>query len=278
MHFLLKIKIGPCLIDIHCKKSDYRILKAIFLSETGGFIHPIDNAAVNDLDKQVNLMISLFKSNDDVPKNRELKINNNNNNTTFYWKNIIAHFNNNRTVYATIYPHDNLSNTINYLLRLCISYFIIFQGHILLHTAGIIVLDKCFLFSGPSGSGKSTICAHALKKGNDFLVLSDEMLIIENSKSINIHTTPFWGALILRGEIIEYPLNSIFFLKKSSGNKLIPLNKQQTIERLLENVILYKRTPDNIKVILSNISKISSRIKAFDLYFTEAIDFWPMII
>lgn len=104
----------------------------------------------------------------------------------------------------------------NYL-RIFAAYAIAMRGGLLLHSAGIVVDGKAYLFLGRSGAGKTTLSRLALAA--DVKILSDDINIVFPARDGGFVA----GAIPFAGELghacLEprghYPLGGLFWLEKS---------------------------------------------------------------
>jgi hypothetical protein len=124
-----------------------------------------------------------------------------------------------------------------FVLKVFISQFCIFNNILFLHASSIAVSNKTYLFSGPSGAGKSTIASNF----NSQQVLSEDTAILrEINGSFFVFSSPFDYKKLPNIEFCRFPLGKIFFIFKSKENLIKPINKLETIIRLLMNNFIYQ--------------------------------------
>ncbi len=137
-----------------------------------------------------------------------------------------------------------------------------------LHSAGITLEDRGFLFVGHSGAGKSTL----VKMLQDEIeVLCDDRMIIRGyPHGFNIYGT--WS----HGEVKQISsasasLNAIFFLQKSRTNRLVPIeDRREVVMRLLACLIKPYVTADWWDNMLTLIEKIAREVPCYDLHFDKS--------
>jgi hypothetical protein len=103
----------------------------------------------------------------------------------------------------------------NYL-RLLAAYASLQQGGLLLHSAGIIVSEKAYIFLGRSGAGKSTLSKIALADGHT-LLSDDANILLPAVNGFQAGPVPFAGEL---GQVnTNYtnicPVAGIYWLEQS---------------------------------------------------------------
>lgn len=101
---------------------------------------------------------------------------------------------------------------------------------IFIHSASVVFNDKLYLFIAPSGGGKSTISSLLESKGG--IVLSDEMCVIKK-KNGKFYARAIPVGLIPECSDKERQIERVFFLKKSSRNKVSGLSVIEAVRRAL---------------------------------------------
>lgn len=130
-----------------------------------------------------------------------------------------------------------------------------------IHSSGLVINEKGFLFVGRSGAGKSTITKILGKKAR---ILCDDRIIIRDfPEGIQIYGT--WS----HGDIHQIspdsaPLHSILFLEKSNTSGLTRINNNQEITtKLIENLIKPFVTIDWWDKVLKTVSRITAEIPCY---------------
>lgn len=124
------------------------------------------------------------------------------------------------TLKGTLWAADGdlltLPLVIENYLRIVAAYSALMRGGLLIHSAGIVVDERAYLFLGRSGAGKTTVSKMALDTQAD--VLSDDINIVLPSEKggFCVGAVPFAGELgnlcLLREGL--YPLGGMFWLRK----------------------------------------------------------------
>lgn len=112
------------------------------------------------------------------------------------------------------------------ILRTALSCRLPFEGGVLLHSAGVVLDGRAYLFHGVSGAGKSTISS--LLPG---ALLSDELVSV---RDLHARATGFWGTLddrdAPRG---AFPIAGLIALDRGAGVTLTPLPPPEAMRALL---------------------------------------------
>jgi len=121
-----------------------------------------------------------------------------------------------------MYPVDQL---------LCVNVLADNQGMIV-HSAGLKIGGKVYLFPGKSGAGKSTI-SQCVGEGNGVSVLSDDRMIIRKvGEQFAAYGTPWPGdAGYAKNE--HGVLGGVFFINHGSVNAVRPLTSSQALDRMM---------------------------------------------
>ena len=163
---------------------------------------------------------------------------------------------------ASIYSIDSL-------LRVVFSWLAVEKKGFFLHCAGVVSGKNAFIFTGKSGSGKSTIAKKFPRKR----ILSDELVLLKVKKDkIFAYSTPFWGELEKgTGENLEKVIKKVFFLKKSNKLAVKKANLEETIEKLMPNILFFVNSKEISGKILEIITIMSEKIEFNSLLFPKNI-------
>ena len=113
------------------------------------------------------------------------------------------------------------------------------EGGLPLHAAALVLDGQGLVFFGPSGAGKSTIAG--LHSGP---VLTDEAAAVVRADGFSVTTTGFWGTLGRSTAVLQTcPLRALIELDKGTTFHLMPLDRQETVRRLLGVVMVPAAPP-----------------------------------
>ena len=157
---------------------------------------------------------------------------------------------------------------IDYLAAMHILSF--YEG-IIVHAAGIVWQDYGFLFPGRSGTGKSTFSKH-FRDRNDSLCLSDDRIIIRKTKQHKFFMvgTPWLGeaGLCFNEKVC---LNFLVFIRKSSRIKIVPVQKENVLDRFLPALSIPWYDSSATTKMLKFCATILMAIPVFELYCPKKI-------
>jgi len=104
----------------------------------------------------------------------------------------------------------------NYL-RVLAAYAALQQGGLFLHSAGIIIENKAYLFLGRSGAGKSTLSKQALAGGHTILSDDANIILPATTGGFQAGPVPFAGELGQINTNFEQtcPVAGVYWLKQS---------------------------------------------------------------
>jgi len=137
-----------------------------------------------------------------------------------------------------------------------------------IHSSGVSLEGKGFLFVGHSDAGKSTMVT--LLKDKAKILCDDRIIVRRWPDGFKIHGT--WS----HGDISEVspdsaPLRAIMFLEQARANRLIPLDdRKEIIRRLLACLIKPLATADWWEKMLALIESISHEVPCYILQFDRS--------
>ncbi len=173
-------------------------------------------------------------------------------------------------------------NSIQYPLdQILLMHHMAFHNKgLLVHSAGIELNGKGFIFPGKSGAGKSTL-THQLAGQDHFELLSDDRMIIRKiDGSFQAFGTPWPGeAGIAVNKSV--PLEGLFFIHHADENRVEPIAPKIAVERLMpvSSIPWYDRQA--VINLLDFCDDLTSSVPAYDLYFkptAELADFFQSFI
>lgn len=160
-------------------------------------------------------------------------------------------------------------------LRICYSLLAGIHNGFLLHSAGVAIGEKGYIFCGPHQTGKTTISR--LAPGNSTLLSDDLILIRKINRSYLVYGTPFYGDLPQTGENVCVQTESLLFPKKDKTVYLQRLDPVRSLSSLLPNVLLFTTELNMSKNVFNLCSDFCMAIPAYELHFLPDNTFWRYI-
>jgi hypothetical protein len=188
---------------------------------------------------------------------------------------------------------EELSGTVENFFRALLSYRLLEQGGVVLHSAGVppgggdAEPGPAFLFLGRSGAGKTTVSRQGLERG--VVVLSDDMNAVScpagcpagepgEPGQLQIERLPFTGDLGARDAAPRsYPLGAFFRLEQSAGDEMRPLSRAETVACLLACSPFVNTDPYREERLLTVLEALARRSPAYALRFSLAGGFWSIL-
>lgn len=157
-------------------------------------------------------------------------------------------------------------------IRVMFSYRLLEQDGVLLHAAGMVKDGKGYLFAGESNAGKSTVARCSSKIST---VLSDDLTIAYLTRQGgSIFGTPFFGEFSTGGTNVSAPLAGIYFLRKATANKLVPLDSNRTLTRFLKSVMFFGQDRATTAKVLQLATRFCQCVPCYELQFLPNDSFW----
>ncbi len=127
-------------------------------------------------------------------------------------------------------------NAVENFLRVASAYRVLANQGVLLHSAGIVLDGRAYLFAGQSGAGKTTLTRKAHQAGAG--ILSDDINIVlpVESAGYRAYPVPFAGDFGQTPDLLSpggYPLVALCFLEQGGAATLKPLSKAAAAARLV---------------------------------------------
>jgi hypothetical protein len=171
--------------------------------------------------------------------------------------------------YAEIFIEEKLLSNKNIsfiestpFLMLFMTVLIHHSGFIL-HSAGILVDGKGYVFCGKSGSGKSTISNLFKQCGKTILLTDESLLLRERNGIVHIYGTPWKGS----GDNIynnsKASLEHIYFIFHGENNTRSEIDKCEAIRLLVKQAFPYFWDK---KLMLQNFSLMTSIVNLTPCY------------
>ncbi len=137
-----------------------------------------------------------------------------------------------------------------------------------LHSDGMNMDGRGFLFAGKSGAGKSTIARMLRDKAE--ILCDDRMIVRKWADGWRIHGNWSHGSMPVVSAGAA-PLKAIFFLEKADENRMIPIaNRIDIISRLFGCLIKPMATVDWWNKMLTLIEELARTIPCYRLRFDRS--------
>jgi hypothetical protein len=144
-----------------------------------------------------------------------------------------------------------------------------------LHSDGVNMNGRGFLFAGHSGAGKSTI-ARQLKDRAEILC-DDRMIVRRWPQGYYIHGNWSHGTMPVVSAGCA-PLKGIYFLEKGAGNQAIPItDKMDAISQVLGCLVRPMVTRDWWEKMLGLIEDLAGGVPCYRLEFDRSGEVWRVL-
>jgi len=125
---------------------------------------------------------------------------------------------------------------IENFLRVFTAHHALRRGGVVLHSAGLVVEGRAYLFAGRSGAGKTTLTRKGHQAGA--VVLSDDLnLVLAGDVGYDAHAVPFTGefgrTLAQVAGPAAYPVAGVILLERGEVLGVEPVSDSAAVARLL---------------------------------------------
>jgi len=163
--------------------------------------------------------------------------------------------------------------TIDAVLRMFYSIFLIRNGGLLLHSAAAGLDGRAVLFVGETESGKSELSE--MGQGDH---LTDELSPVAMGDSgFKVYGSPFWGLFEKGGISSGLPLGATFFLFRNEETKLESASKQVMLRTLLRCVLNFSKEPIVAERVVTTCSNLLNTVPATKLLTPPSPELWPLV-
>lgn len=141
------------------------------------------------------------------------------------------------------------------------------EGGFFLHAAGIIGVERAYVFFGPSGSGKTTV-TELVGEG----IISDEIVAIRrDGDHYRVSGVPW------RGDRVTAPLAGLFRLRKARETVFAPLSPGEAVRELLASVLFPRADSFEISRFFEIGGELVRAVPAYEMQFALDHSFWGEI-
>jgi len=153
------------------------------------------------------------------------------------------------------------------IFRVIVAYRLLAQGGMVLHSAGLALDKKAWLFIGRSGAGKSTISR--LGENAGLTILSDDMnAIVLRDKKYLTEQLPFAGehgqTALTRG---KFSVQAVYYLQKSKQNRLKETPAAKRLAELMVCSPFVNSDPYRYAVLAQNLAALRDKTNGGSLEF-----------
>lgn len=139
---------------------------------------------------------------------------------------------------------------------------------IIVHSLGLVIDSKGYLFVGHSGAGKSTMANLMKKKA---VILCDDRNIIRKTADRHILYGTWRHSDFPEVSALSAPLRGIFFLNQSDTNQVILIKDRKIkIMKILNCLVKPLTTSDWWEAVLSIIDDVATSVDCWDLEFDKS--------
>lgn len=171
---------------------------------------------------------------------------------------------------------DYFRGAFENFVRLLLSYALLENDSLLLHSAGVIVRSGALIFPGFSGAGKTTLSRLAEEAG--LSVASDDLnAVVLDSGRCFLSALPFRGDLGGRTPPGRYPLHGFLLHRKAEQHRVLPVSRAQFIARLLACSPYVNHDPFRRERLISLIERIADYARYALLDFRRDAGVWQTI-
>jgi hypothetical protein len=166
-----------------------------------------------------------------------------------------------------------------YFLRIALALFAWSHGGLLIHSAGILVGEAVFLFTGQSGSGKSTVVSLSQKFGRPLALSDDLVLLRPMDQHWRAYGTPFWNLRTEQreGQTASGRVQAIYKLVQDREVFAEPISSAAAAAELLANCPVVNSQPALLPELLLRCREVAKAVKVQRLHFRKDEAFWKII-
>lgn len=160
-------------------------------------------------------------------------------------------------------------------LRILYTYLLLEKQGFLIHSSGVVKKKQAYLFPGVSMAGKSTIARFSAGS----FILSDELVAVRKiGGQYRAYSTPFTGELDLPAQNLSFPINGVYFPRKSQNNILAALTLKQSLPKFLTNILFFNSEKHFLDKIFGIAEDFLLAVPAYKMQFTLTPTFWKIIL
>ncbi len=180
---------------------------------------------------------------------------------------------------SVAFPLSKVLSAMENYLRWCVADLAIERGGFVLHSAGLVLEGKAYVFFGHSGAGKSTATTLSLE-GRGALALSDDLvLLLREGDRFLAAATPFQGSMAQRvKEKGLCPLAGLFHLRQSAEVGTLPLARAAAVGMLLSCCPFVADPGRRSEYLLPIVEDLCRAVPVRELLFRKDPSFWDVVL
>ncbi|UCF68788.1 MAG: hypothetical protein JSV80_05730 [Acidobacteriota bacterium] len=160
-------------------------------------------------------------------------------------------------------------------LRVASQLLLVERQAFLMHSAGVLDNERCYLMFGPSGAGKSTATANSAPRP----ALSDDMVLVDVSGDVPLaHAVPFFGAYPpLQRQRGAWPIAAALRLRQHQSERLERLSPARAVATVSASVPFVHELGIPSERLTRLVARLCGAVPAYELYLTKSARFWELI-
>ena len=153
--------------------------------------------------------------------------------------------------------------------QVLLMHYLATREGIIIHSAGVVINKKGYIFPGISGAGKSTISTTLCNHAQCRVVNDDRMIIRKDNNSFLAHGTPWPGEAGIATNS-THELDGIFFLNKATENRIEEVSPQAAFEKLMPVTSIPWHHKEMVDQLFTYCENIVREIPVYNLFFTPS--------
>jgi len=154
------------------------------------------------------------------------------------------------TIYMPGFRFWNEAQIIFHVLQIIILNYLAYHKGMFVHSAAVVdKRGRGFLFAGPGSCGKSTL-ARLFQKDKSLRVISDDRVIVRKiGRYFYLFGSPWHSSFkqYLRTGLKRGVVRSVFFIRRSDADVIVPVSRQSAFRSLWSNLFLSFWNKDILK-------------------------------
>ena len=167
-------------------------------------------------------------------------------------------------------------DVVENVLRPLVASNLLETGGLLVHSSGIVIDGRCFLFVGHSGAGKSTMAGLALDRGHK--VLSDDLnVLVHDGEQWKSRRLPFAGSHQSDPDDSLFPVAGIVRLRQAPEHRIEPISAAEAFSLLYSAAPFVNTDPFLSETLEATVLRIVESLPQWSLGFRKDVGVWDII-